>query len=157
MSDNVAQWLAEVRSLQQQVKTLEQEREQAYGSVENWRKLYEGEAQQRRRDAAASRCKIEQLEQAISTENTSENLLNDSQSSADPDSSRLKAEIATIENTQSLTALKAQLIATKRQCNQLAQQVKAEQEAHEQTRESLTAALGDTVNLLSKERTEAQL
>ena len=65
MDQNVAQWLAEVQSLQKQVSELQQDREQAYSSAENWRKLYESEAQQRRRDVEVSSQKIEKLQQEI--------------------------------------------------------------------------------------------
>ncbi|MEL6553895.1 MAG: hypothetical protein AAFQ63_10610 [Cyanobacteria bacterium J06621_11] len=148
MSDgNVAQWLAEVRSLQHQVKMLQKEREEAYSSADNWRKLYESEAQQRRKDDAASRRKIEKLQQGLTESHRTEAINQGA-------SHQLLADVAAIRGTQSVQALQAQLIATKRQCEQLKEKLEAEQTEHEQTRESLTAALGDAVDLLAKERTE---
>ncbi len=168
MSQNVAQWLAEIQSLQRQVSMLQQEREQAYNSVKSWRDLYEGEAKQRQRDAATHIRKLAQLEQtsqALKTQNegssdySNQHPNSDGQSSSsirdgaqDASARRLEADIAAIETTLSVEQLKQQLITTKRQCEQLKQQLKAEQDEHEQTRESLTAALGDAVNLLAKER-----
>ncbi|MEO1385772.1 MAG: hypothetical protein AAFV85_00190 [Cyanobacteria bacterium J06634_6] len=40
----------------------------------------------------------------------------------------------------------------KKECDRLKSLLKAEQAEHEKTRESLTAALGDAVDLLTKER-----
>ena len=160
MSDsNVTQWLAEVRSLQHQVKMLQQEREEAYNSANNWRKLYESEAQQRRKDDAAHRSKLEKLQQT--SPNSSPNVSSTHPAeflhgSSHPLEAELEAEIVTIKGIQSVQMLQAQLIAAKKQCHQLKQKLEAEQAEHEQTRESLTAALGDAVDLLAKERLEAK-
>lgn len=159
MSQNVAQWLAEIQSLQRQVGMLQQEREQAYNSVKSWRDLYEGEAKQRQRDAIAHSRKLTHLEQTIkSLQGTDTPDLDNS--TIDPHgevaqaamTQQLTAEIAAIKNTQSTEQLQSQLIATKKQCAQLTRQLKVEKAEHEQTRESLTAALGDAVDLLAKER-----
>lgn len=155
MSQNVAQWLAEIQSLQRQVGMLQQEREQAYNSVKSWRDLYEGEAKQRQRDAATHSRKLAQLEQTVkSLQGSGDGTADIAHSSTEQSAStqRLAANIAAIKSTQSIEQLQSQLIATTRQCEQLKQQLKAEQNEHEQTRESLTAALGDAVDLLAKER-----
>ena len=65
MSQNAAQWLAEVQSLQRQVRSLQAERDKAYASADNWRKLYESEGQQRRRDAEKHAQKLQSLQGAI--------------------------------------------------------------------------------------------
>ena len=145
MSQNVSQWLAEIQSLQRQVSELQQEREQAYASVDNWRQLYESEAQQRRRDAAAQTKKIEQLQQAVAE-------LRLAQTASDRGGS---AEATSIRENHSVKQLRAELTATKQQCARLKALLEEEQMHHEQTRESLTAALGDAVNLLKKERPQA--
>ena len=151
---NVAQWLAEVRSLQHQVKMLQKEREEAYGSADNWRKLYESEAQQRRKDDAASRRKIDKLQQGLTESNRTDSGETAQRQTGQGASHQLEADIAAIKGTQSVQALQAQLIATNRQCAQLKERLEAEQTEHEQTRVSLTAALGDAVDLLAKERNE---
>jgi predicted nucleic acid-binding Zn-ribbon protein len=48
--------------------------------------------------------------------------------------------------------LKQRLVELMVECDRLSQALKAEQESHNQTRNSLTVALGDTVDLLTKER-----
>ncbi|MEM9946267.1 MAG: hypothetical protein AAF810_09425 [Cyanobacteria bacterium P01_D01_bin.36] len=159
MSQNVAQWLAEIQSLQRQVTMLQQEREQAYGSVKSWRDLYEGEAKQRQRDATTHARKIKQLESAIQklqgqapTETSDDDGAEHSSAGAQPISKQLEADIAAIKNMRSVEQLQVQLIAARRQNEHLKHQITAEQEEHEKTRESLTAALSDAVDLLAKER-----
>ncbi|MEL7067343.1 MAG: hypothetical protein AAGN15_01670 [Cyanobacteria bacterium J06581_3] len=142
MSENVAQWLAEIQSLQRQVKTLQQEREQAYASADNWRKLYEGEAQQRQREVTQSAQKVEELQQALAA----------FKSTDEGATKQLESEILSIQRNSSVAQLQNQLVAAKKECDRLKSLLKAEQAEHEKTRESLTAALGDAVDLLTKER-----
>ncbi|MEN8447321.1 MAG: hypothetical protein ABG776_20175, partial [Cyanobacteria bacterium J06555_13] len=137
MSENVAQWLAEIQSLQRQVKTLQQEREQAYASADNWRKLYEGEAQQRQREVTQSAQKVEELQQALAA----------FKSTDDGATKQLESEILSIQRNSSVAQLQNQLVAAKKECDRLKSLLKAEQAEHEKTRESLTAALGDAVDL----------
>ena len=61
MVNEVSQWLAEIQTLQQQLKTLGQERDQAYASAANWRRLYESESEQRRNDSERSQLRIRAL------------------------------------------------------------------------------------------------
>lgn len=145
MSPNVTQWLAEIQSLQRQIGELQKEREQAYASVENWRKLYEAEAQQRRREAEKAKRQIQRLEQSVTELQAPATAL------IEGESAEFSAEIAAMENI-SVDELRSQLIATKQQCETLKSRLQAEQTEHEKTRESLTAALSDTVDLLAKER-----
>ncbi len=150
-SENIAQWLAEVRSLQKQIASLKQEREQAYQSAENWRKLYESEAQQRRRDAAVNRQKMDKLEQALTHNQT----LLPSEVAQTDQRSLPSLQVSDALSSQSIETIKRQLTAAQQQCDQLVRSLQAEEKSHEQTRESLTAALGDTVDLLAKERLAA--
>lgn len=143
MSQDVAQWLAEVQSLQRKVAELQQERDRAYASADNLRKLYEAEATQRQRDTASAQRKVGMLEKALAE-------LRSPQSEA----GQLGAEIARIKSNQSVEQLQAQLVAEKKQCEQLKSLLEEEQVEHAKTRESLTAALGDAVDLLAKERVE---
>ncbi|MEO1385773.1 MAG: hypothetical protein AAFV85_00195 [Cyanobacteria bacterium J06634_6] len=99
MSENVAQWLAEIQSLQRQVKTLQQEREQAYASADNWRKLYEGEAQQRQREVTQSAQKVEELQQALAA----------FKSTDDGATKQLESEILSIQRNSSVAQLQNQL------------------------------------------------
>ena len=61
MVNEVSQWLAEIQTLQQQLKVLGQERDQAYASAANWRRLYESESEQRRHDSERSQTRIRAL------------------------------------------------------------------------------------------------
>ena len=141
MSQDVTQWVAEVRSLQRQMAELQQECDQAYASADNWRNLYEAEAQQRRRDAATAASKIERLQQDIA-----ELQLSASADLAPP------TPATEAQHSSSADPLQAQLAAAQKQHIRLKAMLTAEQTQHAQTRESLTAALGDAVDLLAKER-----
>ncbi|MGI8933250.1 MAG: hypothetical protein ACR2FS_04165 [Phormidesmis sp.] len=141
MSQDVTQWVAEVRSLQRQIAELQQESDQAYASADNWRNLYEAEAQQRRREAATAASKIERLQQDIT----------ELQFLASADSGATTPDTDAQQNL-SVEQLQAQLAVAKKQHIQLKAMLTAEQTQHAQTRESLTAALGDAVDLLAKER-----
>ncbi|MEM8503295.1 MAG: hypothetical protein AAF716_09105 [Cyanobacteria bacterium P01_D01_bin.1] len=153
---NPAQWLAEVQALQRQIGELQQERERAYESANNWRKLYDQEAQQRRRDSAIATGKIERLQKDISD-------LREAAREADTDGGPTDGSPTVQSLTQSdaqileLTQLKASLETAEQECKQLQTQIETERVAHAQTRNSLTAALGDAVDLLSKERAAANL
>ena len=140
--ENVSQWLAEIQSLQRQIAELKEERSQAYSSVDNWRNAYDAEAQQRRRDTEMYKHKIEQLQQTIA-------LL---QSPADVESELTAAELSRIQGNQSVEQLQTALIAARGECDRLKKKLEAEEAEHINTRESLTAALGDAVDLLSKEK-----
>jgi hypothetical protein len=48
--------------------------------------------------------------------------------------------------------LRSALVRALMECDRLSRLLKAEQTAHSQTRQALTSALGDTVDLLTKER-----
>ena len=146
MTQEVTQWIAEVRSLQRQVAELQQARDQAYASSDNLRRLYEAEAQQRRRDVAIYTEKIKQLHQALAA----------FQLPPVESAGQLAEEIENIRSNRSVAQLQTQLIATTKQCEQLKAMLEAEQSDHAQTRQSLTTALGDAVNLLTKERLEAE-
>ncbi len=146
MTQEVTQWIAEVRSLQRQVVELQQARDQAYASSDNLRRLYEAEAQQRRRDVAIYTEKIKRLQQALAA----------FQSPPDEGAGRLATEIESIQSNQSVAQLQRQLIATTKQREQLKAMLETEQADHAQTRQSLTTALGDAVDLLTKERLDSE-
>lgn len=147
---NPAQWLAEVQALQRQVSELQQERERAYESANNWRKLYDQEAQQRRRDAAIAAGKIERLQKDISDLRTETKAATGGSPKAQLPIQPLDSQ--DVQLNQQLNRIKAELDAAKQECERLQTQIEAERAEHAQTRNSLTAALGDAVDLLSKER-----
>jgi hypothetical protein len=163
---DVVKWLAEIQSLQRQVAELTQERDLAYASSDNLRNLYDAEAQQRQRDALAATREIERLQKELKA--LQSRSAGSSELLSEPLSEPLSAEVSSrqsavhlggqsslqsgVQNIRSVEQLQAQLIAAKQQCAQLQAMLKQEQTDHAQTRESLTAALGDAVDLLAKER-----
>jgi len=146
MAQDVAQWLAEVKALQQQVAELTQERDRAYTSADNLRSMYEAEAKQRQRDALTAQRKVEKLKQTVIAFQAPD------EAATGEVSGRLKADITAVKGNRSVESLQAQLIESKKQCAQLKSLLEAEQADHEKTRQSMTAALGDAVDLLAKER-----
>lgn len=147
MSQDVSQWLAEVKALRQQVTELTQERDRAYTSADNLRSMYETEAKQRQRDAQTAQRKIEKLKQTVIALQTPDDALSTGELSG-----KLKADITAIQGNHSIANLQAQLVESKKQCEKLKSLLEAEQAEHEKTRQSMTAALGDAVDLLAKER-----
>lgn len=147
MSNDVTQWLAEIKRLQQQLAQTQQERDGAYESATNWRKLYETEAQQRRSETGLYQQKIEalmvQIQQLRGLPAVGGELAN----------AEMLREVDQLTNDADL---KQRLREALQQRDQLAQALKEEQANHAQTRKSLTTALGDTVDLLAKERAERQ-
>lgn len=142
MSQDMSQWVAEVRSLQRQMAELQRECDQAYASADNWRNLYEAEAQQRRRDTATAANKIARLQQDLA----------ELQLPLTTDSEEPLTPVTAPQHSLSVEQLQTQLAVAQKQQIQLKAMLTAEQGQHAQTRESLTAALGDAVDLLAKER-----
>ena len=145
MTQDVRQWLAEIKTLQQKLVEARQERDEAYTGASNWRKLYETEAQQRRTEANLARRTVEALHIEL------QELQRSPQPSTDgtPDQlTLLKQHLEHLEPSE----LKQKLVEVLLERDRLTQELKAEQEKHAQTRKGLTTALGDTVDLLTKER-----
>jgi DNA repair exonuclease SbcCD ATPase subunit len=142
MTQDIRQWLAEIKSLQQKLVEVQQEREQAYGSASNWRNLYETEARQRRAEAEIAEAKIADLQSQLVAQ-------------APPLPSAENYEMALrqqVEQWQTIDQLQSQLLQVLLERDRLAQALQTEQQAHEQTRQDLTTALGDTMELLTKAR-----
>ena len=129
MSQDLTQWITEVRTLQRQLADTQKDRDQAYNSAANWPRLYETEARQRREEAAEFQTQLQALQQRLD---------------ADP-GAVLEKDLATVG---SLQGLQERLDGLVQQCQDLAQRLQAEQAAHAQTRQTLTAALGDTFDAL---------
>ena len=143
MVNEVSQWLTEIQTLQQQLRDLSQERDQAYASAANWRRLYESESEQRRSDSARSQLRIRALANELEVFKQTPNF---GEMSGD-----LEQVLAQVEQVASMDELRSKLTAALTRCDQLANALKAEQVAHEETCNSLTTALGDTIDLLAKD------
>jgi septal ring factor EnvC (AmiA/AmiB activator) len=122
MTQDLTQWITEVRTLQHQLADARRERDQAHNSAANWRRLYDNEARQRRQEAEQFEAQIDALQSA---------------SPEQPD----------VEQVHDLGASSA-LQVMQQQIEALTQQLEAERKAHAHTRQSLTAALGDTFDML---------
>ncbi len=133
----VVGWLNEVKDLQQQLKAARLAEQSAHASTDNWRKRYEIEAEQRRIETQAMQQTIAQLRAEL------DRLKDQPQASE----TEIQSEIFQLET---VPQLQAKLIEVWSDRNQLAQDLKAEQLSHTQTRNNLTTALGDTVDMLSK-------
>jgi chromosome segregation ATPase len=132
MTQDVTQWITEVRTLQHQLADTRKERDQAYKSAANWRRLYDNEARQRRQEAEQFQTQIEALQLQLQQE-------------MERDRPTMAHGLA---SAPSLNTLQDQLDALVAQCHTLTQQLETERQAHTQTRQSLTAALGDTFDML---------
>lgn len=147
MTQEVSRWLAEVRTLQHQLASAQQERDQAYASAANWRKLYDAEAKQRRTD-------VEQLQLTVATLRTEVSTLQ-TQLAQEPQPTTVpEALVATEGNAPDLDTvegLRAHLADTLRQCDRLKQQLDEERQHHAQTRQTLTTALGEAIDSFKRE------
>lgn len=159
MTEDVRQWLAQIKALQQQLSQVQQQRDEADASAANWCRLYETEAQQRRTDAHLARQTIEELQAQIQQLQDAATPVGN-QRVISPSESDIESEVEQLETG---TQLKQKLVevllerdlATK-EVVRLQQALKIEQENHTQTRKSLTSALGDAIDRLNREREEGQ-
>ena len=65
MTQDVRQWLAEIKTLQQKLTETQKERDEAYASAANWRNLYETEAKQRRTESRLAQQAIGSLKEEL--------------------------------------------------------------------------------------------
>ena len=150
MSNDVTQWLAQIKALKQQLADSVSDRDAAYESADKWRQLYTNEAQQRRTEARLAQEQIETLKAQI------QQLQGDSSrlKADDPEAaSAIEQEVAQL---QTLEELKAKLKEVLAERDRLMDALKIEQANHAQTRKSLTAVIGDTIDQLTKERGNQQ-
>ena len=141
MSQDLTQWIMEVRTLQRQLADVRQERDQAHNSAANWRRLYETEARQRREETTQLYAQIQGLQAQLQQ-------VSEAQASGQV----VRQEILhDLEAADSLNSLQSQLNALVNRCQELTEQLQADQQAHARTRQSLTAALGDAFDTLKPE------
>jgi ribosomal protein L19E len=140
MTQDVRQWLAEIKALQQQLAELRLERDEAYTSAANWRKLYETEAKQRRTEAAIAKQTIEQLQTMPQPQNEA------------PSNEGLHDREQELAQIKTLEVAKARLVEALSECDRLTQLVEHQHAEHVKAKEALTTALGDTMAALTQER-----
>jgi DNA repair exonuclease SbcCD ATPase subunit len=146
MSNDVTQWLAQIKALKQQLAETISDRDTAYESADNWRQLYNTEAQQRRTEARLAQQQVETLKAEIRQRQGESSQLK----ADDPEAaSAIEQELAKMQTVEELrTKLKDIMVERDR----LLDALKIEQTNHAQTRKSLTTVIGDTIDQLSKER-----
>lgn len=143
MTQNVTQWLDEIKALKQQLADAYREREEAYASAINWQQRYEMEAQQRRVDA-------NQAKQVIAALRQENQQLTGTEFVEPGRETNLEKIQAVVEGLSTEAELRSYLIQALVECDRLKRAVETEQANHAQTRKSLTTALGDAIDALAK-------
>lgn len=150
MSQEVVQWLEEIRILRQQLAEAETSKEEANQGAANWRKLYSQEAQQRRMEANLAKQTIQELKAEIRQLKVGKGFKPDSPEAI----AAIEEEVAELT---SFKELRARLAAAIQERDGLTEALKQEKEEHEKTRKSLTAVIGDTIDQLAKQKKGAML
>lgn len=146
----IAQWIDEIQALKQQITELKRDRDTGYADADRWRDRYMTEAQQRRtetqtaqRTIAALHREIEQLRGSLAIALDRSiggiDLSDPVMLTSDQDTT------STLTEPQQLRELREQVLT-------LSEALAAEKRNHEDTRRSLTMALGDTMDVLNQER-----
>ncbi len=142
MSEEVVQWLAEIRTLRQQLAQAQDETRAAQESAAHWRKLYNIEARQRRTETQTLRAEVEQLTAALQAQ----------QEGGSTDQVREAAIAAELADLEAPEAFKQTLLTALQERDQALEALKLEQESHINTRKNLTAVIGDTIDQLARVR-----
>ena len=150
MSNDVTEWLAQIKELRQQLADSISDRSAADESAANWRQLYNTEAQQRRTQMRLAQQQIETLQSQIKQLQGETTQLKSDHPEA---RSAIEQKVITI---QSVEELRAKLIEVILERDHLIEALKTEQDQHAQTRKNLTAVIGDTIEQMSKRHTNSQ-
>jgi len=148
MTQDITQWLDEIKDLKQKLAEAYKERDSAYTSAANWRKLYETEAQQRRLDATNAQALIDDLKAALQQLQTKPAI-----EQTEATQATLQREFAGLQTPEQLRQKLLELVTER---DRLATALATEQANHAHTRRTLTTALGDTVDMLTQERASQQ-
>jgi hypothetical protein len=141
----LTQWLAEIKALKQQLAEMQQDLNAVNESAISWQRLYNTEAQQRRTENYHAQQQIAQLKQQIQS-------LSGLADSENEDPIIVESRRAEVAQLQTVAELQAKLTEVMGDRDRLIAALKTEQENHIQTRKSLTTAIGDTLDILTKER-----
>ncbi|MGF1460427.1 MAG: hypothetical protein ACFBSG_15550 [Leptolyngbyaceae cyanobacterium] len=146
MTQEITRWLTEIRTLQQQLESVRQERDEAYQSAANWRRLYDAEAQQRRTETTAWQATETTLRTELSTLRAQQGEIISPAGEVQLDS----------DDLQTVEGLRKELIKALQTCDRLQRALNAEKQDHVETRKTLTAALGETIDALNPSSSLAQ-
>lgn len=139
MSEELVQWLAEIRTLKQSLAEAERDRDAAQASATHWRKLYNTEARQRREELKLAQTEITKLQgelEAIKTPPPSH----------PAQAATFAAELAALRDE---AQLRQKLIAVLQERDRALDALRHEQENHRYTRQNLTSVIGDTMEQLT--------
>jgi cell division septum initiation protein DivIVA len=155
MTQDIRQWLDEIKRLKQQLAQTQLDLNAAVESSDQWRQRYNTEAQQRRQEAGRYLEQVGELRGEL-----------DRWQRLSPLPHELQVRVAVrqeIDQLKTLDEVKAKLIEvmlerdrSREQIHQLVEALDTEKTAHLETRNSLTMALGDTVDLLTKAQNQSQ-
>ncbi len=148
MSEDITQWLEEIKSLKQKISELEQDLETAQASADSWRQLYNTEAQQRRIENKSAQQQMEALKEQVRQLPGGSLLVK-----VNNPIGELRAEAAALDKVEDLQLHLSEVLEER---DRLFASLKLEQENHSQTRKSLTAVIGDTVDQLTRERRQSK-
>ncbi|MEO8891663.1 MAG: hypothetical protein ABI417_09035 [Coleofasciculaceae cyanobacterium] len=146
MSNEITQWLAQIKELKQQLSEIQRDLAEAYASADNWRQLYNTEAQQRRTESKLAQQQVENLKSELRHIKGETPVVPVDEAEA---ASAIEQELASLETSEELK-IKLKEVMIER--DRLIETLKTEQSNHAQTRKSLTAVIGDTIDQLTKER-----
>ena len=147
--DLTQEWLTEIQTLKEQMAGLQSDRDTAWESAQKWRQLYNTEAEQRRTDAQLA-------QQAIASLKADLHKLQGLEMETLPAETPVTAIQQEIEQLKSVEELRAKLITVIKERDRLLQALKTEQDNHAQTRNSLTTALGDAIDSLTRQRAKGE-
>ena len=137
MKQDISYWLNEVKSLQQQLGVMQQERDAAFQEAAQWRDRFHDETQLRQQKVSLLQEQIRQLETAQAA-----------LQSADADD--VAPEV--LESLAGMTdpiELQQYVHEIAQERNSLRRELESERKAHQATREELSLALGDAIDLLT--------
>jgi chromosome segregation ATPase len=140
MSQEVVQWLNEIKTLQQQVADLQGQLAEANDSGDRWRARYDAEAQQHRTALTQSQSQLQVVQAQLAQV----------QSPVNPETLTIDSAMAARLDRLTPEGMKQKLIEVWAERDQMETALKAERSAHEQTRKDLTTALADAMEVLSK-------
>jgi chromosome segregation ATPase len=150
MSSDISYWLAEVESLQRQLRETQQQRDEAYQESYNWRQRYETEALQRRRETQGWQADLKTLKETIAQLQSQADL------AAAEGSSGTGLPAEWLQDRISVAELQQQLQMLWQERDRYRQALAEERRAHGQTRQNLTLALGDAVDQLKRLKGETE-
>jgi hypothetical protein len=137
MNQDISYWLGEVQSLQKRLATVCEERDEAHQEASSWRSRYDAETKLRQSESQILQQKVAQLTQELTQFRSG---VSDETAAAE-----IEADLKAITTPEQLQATLRDLLLER---HQLRLNLQNEREAHVNTRESLSIALGDAVDQL---------